>query len=572
MESQRSIVIEDAIARTRALARLLEDETTERLARELGDQVPTGEINLLVVGQFKRGKSSLINALLGDDVMPTGALPLTGVVSCIRYGNERRIDVSFRHREGLTIPVDELPLYVTERYNPANRLGVDRVEVTWPAEAIRGVVLFDTPGIGSTHAHNTAIARAALPRADAAILVVGPEPPIGAAELQYAREVVESSERLFVVLNKSDIAGSALSEILKFTDEALDQIAGARGVDIALLSATVARDAQRRGERDPAFAAFVESLRSFVEQHGEATRTRSIRRRVTALLQRLDALLAMRAAALALPIADRAKRKASVERVFEALGDRARSLELMVDDDVRRLRLSLEEAMDGFHDRDEPAFRALGAELARESSAERRGAALEQAVNERASAWRTDAVRQASHQIEADSAKYGRLLGEIEASAIEAGCRLLDVDAAKPVARTIEFEPARIGPAASLTPTTGLELLGALATDLLPRGLREPLLRRRYNRILSRELDALRGKLRYGIGHDLEPWRRSAHGTISSSMEAARRAVLGAFEELADEASDAGARELGRVQSLREELRVLHANLADSELPVASAM
>jgi GTPase SAR1 family protein len=556
-------VIKGAIDRIEVLARVICDETTATLAHELAEQVPRDELNLLVVGQFKRGKSSLVNALLGADVMPTGALPLTGVATVTRYGDERRIDVLFRHRtDRREILVDELPLYVSEQCNPANRLGVERVEVIWPSETIRGLALFDTPGIGSTYVHNTAAARAALPRADAAVLVVGPEPPIGADELRYAREVVASSEHLFVVLNKSDIAGKALPEILQFTRDAVKQVVGEReNVEIVPLSVTRARDAQRAGGEDPAFADFVDSLRSFVEQRGSATRERSVRRRATAILQRLDALLAMRSTALALPRTERERRKALVARALQTVDDRVRSLELMVDDDVRRLRLALEEAMDRFHDRDEPRFRTLAAAISKEPSAQRRGDRLEIAVAERAAAWRKDAVEQAARQLQLDAAKYGRLLGEIEASALEAGCEVLHVNAGELAPRNVEFAPAKLELIASLMPTTGLELVVAFAIDLLPAPLREPILKRRYDHVLARELDALRGKLRYGIAHDLEPWRRSVRATISSSIESVRHAVLAAFGELTAETDTTGDQELEQVRGLQREVAGLRAAL-----------
>ena len=472
-------MIEGTIERIEALAHLARDETTAALAHELAEQVPRGELNLLVVGQFKRGKSSLVNALLGADVMPTGALPLTGVATVVRYGDEPRIEVLFRHgTERREVSVDELPLYVSEQFNPANRLGVDRVEVFWPAETVRGLALFDTPGIGSTYTHNTAAARAALPRADAAVLVVGPEPPIGAEELQYARDVVASSEHLFVVLNKSDIAGSALLEILQFTRHAVNEVVGERdAVEVIPLSVTRAREAQRTGDQDAAFAAFVDSLRNFVEHQGSATRKRSVRRRAGAILGRLEVLLAMRSTALALPQIERERRRALVERALQTVNDRVRALELMVDDGVRRLRIALEEAMDRFHDRDEPRFRALAADFSKEPSSQRRAERLTRAVAEHAAAWRKEAVEQASRQLQLDAAKYGRLLGEIEASALEAGCEILSVDVGELAPRNIEFAPAKLDLIASLMPTTGLEVLVAFAIDLLPTPLREPILK-----------------------------------------------------------------------------------------------
>ncbi len=557
-------MIEDAIKGLEALAYAVHDEAAATLARELLGQLPRDELNLLVVGQFKRGKSSLINALLRADVMPTGVLPVTGVATAIRYGMQARIEVFFRDQSVTrVVSVNDLARYVSEQHNPVNALGVDHVEVVWPSDAIRGLAIFDTPGIGSTYVHNTAAAHATLPRADVAVLVVGPEPPIGAEELQYARDVVLSSEHLFVVLNKSDIAGTSLPELLRFTRDAIEHVVGERqDTHVIALSATRARDAQRKGEEDPQFAEFTSSLRSFVENQGDATRERSLRRRAVALLQRLEALVAMRSAALSLPIAERMQRKNLVERALEIVEDRARSLELMVDDDVRRLRAILEEAIDGFYDRDLARFRSLARDLSSEPSVQRRGERLERAIAEHASAWRANSIELAARRLQSDAEKYGRLLGEIETSALEAGCDVLHVDPGALTPRNVEFAPANLELAASLMPTTGLELVVGSATELLPRPMRKAVLTRRYDDLLAREMDALRGRLRYGIVRNLEPWRRSVRATIASSIENVRSTVLSAFGEVAT-ATDAQERNLDRIRRLEQELRSIQAMMVE---------
>ena len=80
--------------------------------------------NLAVVGQFKRGKSSLMNAVLGRDVLPTGLLPLTSAITTLCYGPQPR---AVLRRKGWTltqeIPLEHLAEYVTERGNPGNKRG-----------------------------------------------------------------------------------------------------------------------------------------------------------------------------------------------------------------------------------------------------------------------------------------------------------------------------------------------------------------------------------------------------------------------------------------------------------------
>lgn len=551
------------LARLARLASELGDDVVAREAVALCEQIERRELNILVVGQFKRGKSSIVNALLGEDLMPTGALPLTSIPTAIRYGEKPSVTVHLH--DGVTHPAspDELAVYVSERRNPANALGVERVDIVRPAPALRDIALFDTPGVGSIHRHNTAAARSVLPRADAAILVVGPEPPIGAEELAYARDVAESSVQLFALFNKADIAGDALAEVLDFTHEALTDVAGG---EFALfsLSALRARAQQREGREDPAFATFVRALREFVDSHGARAREESAHRRAQAFVERSAALLRMRAEAIALPQAERRHRRQRVEVALQALDDRVRFLDLVVDDDVRRLRLQLEAELDRRHDREEPEFRAAAQNIAAERSRAHRRNLLESAVRDRAHLWRHDAVQQTQRSLTEFAMKYVRLLEELEEAVIKAGCEALQIDAGALVPREITFAPAKLTLPVSIDPSTGLEVVRDFLTDIFPYRVRERILQHRIERTLSAELDALRGKLRYGIAHDLEPWRRSVHATISTSLEATRQVVLRAFPDISQSDDEEKAKDALHV--MQTELAALRSSLEGMRL------
>lgn len=542
------------------------DEIVSVEARSIAEQLVRRTVNVLVVGQFKRGKSTVVNALLDEDLMPTGALPLTGIATSVRYGSPASITVELHDGGQRDVPPSELPLYVTERENPKNRRGVARVDVVHSAPALRGITLFDTPGVGSVFRHNTAAARAMLPRADAAILVVGPEPPIGAEELAYVREVAQSSVKLFVLFNKADAAGPSLDELLAFTRDTIGDVT-AESTEIFAVSALLAREAQRAGRGEPGFERFVNALRAFVDEHGSEALAASLQRRANALLDRAGAFLRMREEAIVLPQSERAQRRAALESALQALDDRVRFLGLIVDDDVRRLRLKLDEELDRRHDRERAAFSDRASEIAAEPSPHRRHDAIESAVRDRAYAWRHDAVVQAEGEIAGFAAKYVRLLGELEDAVIRAGCDALHIDTGAFVPREIAFAPAKLTLPVSLDPATGLEVVRDAMTELLPPQLRRTLLQRRIARLLESELDALRGKLRYGIAHDLEPWRRSVHVTIASSLDATRAAVLGAFPDAGQSDDEQRAREStlelrARFTTIRAEIEGTFAGVA----------
>ena len=181
----------------------------DRVRRDLIDaraRLVDDRFNLAVLGEFKRGKSTLVNALLGRSVLPTGVLPLTAVATVVAAGRRDRLVVEFGNGHVEERPVGELASYVTEAGNPGNGLGVELVRLELDHEELlsAGVELVDTPGIGSIHSHNTDAAYAFLPRIDAALGVLDAGQPLTDAERRLFVDATRRIPRLLVVLNKID--------------------------------------------------------------------------------------------------------------------------------------------------------------------------------------------------------------------------------------------------------------------------------------------------------------------------------------------------------------------------------
>jgi hypothetical protein len=192
------------LERLEALARELEAGELAQETRDLLLRAEEGRFHLAVLGQFKRGKSTLLNALVGTRVLPMGVTPVTSVPTVIRWG-----PLSARIRRGdaewHSIPIGGLGEYVSEAHNPGNRKGVGAVEVFIPHPLLEhGLCLVDTPGIGSTFEANTLAARAFIPHVDAALVVLGTDPPITIEELRLIEEVRGQVGDVVFVLNKWD--------------------------------------------------------------------------------------------------------------------------------------------------------------------------------------------------------------------------------------------------------------------------------------------------------------------------------------------------------------------------------
>ena len=138
--------------------------------QDLAQRVTRHEFRLAVAGQFKRGKSTVINALLGRAVLPADVLPLTSVPTLVGDGPEDRVRVVLQTGATLAIPLEDLPQFATETHNPGNVRGVRHIVVEIPESMpVANLCLIDLPGIGSTVEANSRIAYASLDMADAAV-------------------------------------------------------------------------------------------------------------------------------------------------------------------------------------------------------------------------------------------------------------------------------------------------------------------------------------------------------------------------------------------------------------------
>lgn len=224
-----------------ALAEEAAVPTVSTEARELADRLGEGRFYVACVGQFKRGKSTLINALLGTSILPTGVVPVTAVPTVLRHGRlAARVRFAGGWRE---VDPGDLADYVSEERNPGNRLGVLGVEVGMPSPLLEGgLCLVDTPGLGSAIEPNTAATREFLPHIDAAVAVLGADPPISGEELAFLAQAAERVETLIVVLNKADrIPAAERREAAAFTTRMLAERLGRAPARIFEVSALAGR-------------------------------------------------------------------------------------------------------------------------------------------------------------------------------------------------------------------------------------------------------------------------------------------------------------------------------------------
>lgn len=193
-----------------SLRNLLRENDEQALLRDLhrvGRMLADRDMSVAVVGEFSRGKSSLVNKLLGEELLPEGDLPTTALLTRVRAGNERVLSFvgTDKSQERKPFSPEEIERYRRSE-SVADAAGV--LDVTVPSEwlATSGVTLIDTPGVGDLHSPDASTYEA-VANCDGVLIVVAATSPLSLTEKLIVDEHVfrHAIPRVAFVVTKLDL-------------------------------------------------------------------------------------------------------------------------------------------------------------------------------------------------------------------------------------------------------------------------------------------------------------------------------------------------------------------------------
>jgi len=220
------------IALVKALERAINQHGLVEFRPALGtiiDRLETSAFEIAVFGRVSSGKSSLLNHIVGQDLLPVGVNPITAVPTRLAYGSEPRATAWFADRKPEQFGTERLAEFVTEQHNPANIRHVTRIVVELPAQRLReGVVYVDTPGLGSLATSGAAETKAYLPRCDLGVVLIDAGSTLTEDDLATIRTLYDAGIPASVLLSKADLLAPA------DRDRALQYAAGHIRSDLGL--------------------------------------------------------------------------------------------------------------------------------------------------------------------------------------------------------------------------------------------------------------------------------------------------------------------------------------------------
>jgi len=529
------------VARLSGLAR---PETAKALAA-IESKIKEEAFNLVVLGQFKRGKSTFINALLGADVLPTAIVPLTSVVTVLRYGPEVKARVRFLDGHEEETKIANLSAYITERENPQNQKSVKDVEVFYPSDYLKGGVrIIDTPGVGSVYSHNTDVALGFLPYVDAGIFVVTADPPLSGSEHQFLSDVRVYANKLIFILNKIDLVNEKeRQESLEFTRHILEQDLGTGNVRIQPLSARVALEAKKNKNaaelKRSLLPDFEKQLRNFlVREKGKIFLT-AIINSLSRLVAEETVSLQLEKKAIALPLEElNAKIARFEEEAKDIQKDREhsgyllegylKSIVTQLDDDIGVFQKEKHKIL---HETLEAEYLRLIKQNTKNLREE-----LEQFVftriRETVSLWRHELTEKISDQLENTHRAFADRTNETIERILELAGALFDLKL-EPFTSVEKLERKSDFYFLLKDDPVSLDMIGLAVTSAFPRFIAKKIILKSMKASVSGLLDRHCGRVRYDlvsrINATVRDFRQTLDEKIDLTLDGIRRSLQNAL-------------------------------------------
>ncbi len=211
-----------------SLKQLAEDSNQKTLVNELETlylKHREQRFYVAILGLFKRGKSTIINALLNQHVLPSDVIPVTSIITLIEHSDTTSAEIYYSNGDMLSADISTIEDYISEDKNPENEKEIDFVKIFHPASILEKMFIVDTPGIGSVLPHNSETTKSFIPKIDTALYVLSADIPISQTDIDFIKELKQEVPKLLFVLNKVDLLDEIdLQKIIQHNVVALNRI------------------------------------------------------------------------------------------------------------------------------------------------------------------------------------------------------------------------------------------------------------------------------------------------------------------------------------------------------------
>lgn len=236
------------VAKTYSLQQ--EQKELEQLSLDL----TSNEYSIVVVGEFNHGKSSFVNALLGQTILPVGIIPTTATINAIHYAEKPMIAVRYQDEEEQQMPYSEqlLTQFIASNENQVQQVDYIRIGVNLPLLK-NDLLVIDTPGLNDVNDLRSEVTYSFMPRADVVFFMLHINKPLNRTEIEFLRDglLQQGLDRIVFIVNFIDqVDEDELEQTLQIIEMRLKMALGFEQVTLLPISAIEALQAKRDNDHE----------------------------------------------------------------------------------------------------------------------------------------------------------------------------------------------------------------------------------------------------------------------------------------------------------------------------------
>lgn len=249
---------------------------------------------LAVVGEFKRGKSTMINSLIGQDILPSDILPTTATINILEYSEEEFAEIKYTdgRKEQLELTKENLDKFTAQEGVKAEE--IDYISIGVKSDILKGgIVIIDTPGVNDISQSRVEVTKNILPNCDAAIFLLDAASPLTRTEAQFleTKILTYKLESLLFIISKSDrLDEDELEESLEGASSRIKEVLEYEAPLMAYSSREVMRSEEKGSthEYKTKLIDYISELRKKSEETRNNTIKENLRLAISLLLSEIE--------------------------------------------------------------------------------------------------------------------------------------------------------------------------------------------------------------------------------------------------------------------------------------------
>ena len=317
---------------------------------ELSEKLSANRFYLVIIGLFKRGKSSVINALLGQELAPVAVTPVTSVITFFEFGTSSSAHVFFENGTRTVIELSDIVNYVSEEQNPKNKKNVRFLKIYCNNPILENLIIVDTPGIGSLFEHNTETTMEFLPRIDAALFILSADLPVSKVDLEFLVKIKNTIPKVLFVLNKSDLLiPSELDKIISYDLKMLNEINGYHEPVTELIPVSAREFFNNRNqlglnlEDAGNFKLLREKINDGIIGIRDEILVKNSKNRLHSIGRQLQAMVKVKIDTLQLPVSELEKKRESMQSSIDYAISGKGDFEAVITSRIKKLQIGIDE-------------------------------------------------------------------------------------------------------------------------------------------------------------------------------------------------------------------------------------